>query len=114
LTDTVVASRLRSCFQPRFLALLLAIGATGGCSSAPDRPAAKAALAPCGWLPNCVNSASGRGVAAFVAIWRRLPRYRPLAWAVVLPGVFWLAEQAYSCFARRRWNGCRDQICGKP
>ena len=54
------------------------------------------------------------GAAAFVAMWRRLPRYRPLAWAVSLPGIFWLAEQAYSRFARWRWKGRCDQVCGKP
>jgi len=54
----------KACVQPRFLALLLALGAIGGCSSTPDKPAGKAALAPCGWLPNCVNSASGHGLQA--------------------------------------------------
>jgi len=60
----VVTCPLKSCPQPRFLALLLALGLTGGCSSTPDRPAGKAALAPCGWLPNCANSVSGRGLQA--------------------------------------------------
>ena len=50
--------------QCRLLALLLALGATGGCSTTPDKPAGKAALAPCGWLPNCVNSVSGHGLQA--------------------------------------------------
>lgn len=49
------------------------------------------------------------GAAAFIAMWRSLPRYRPLAWVISLPGVFWLAEQAYSRFARWRWNGRCDQ-----
>jgi len=57
-------SPLKSWSQPRFLALLLALGVTGGCSSTPDKPAGKAALAPCGWLPNCVNSMSGQGLQA--------------------------------------------------
>ena len=54
------------------------------------------------------------GAAAFVAIWKRLGRYRPLAWVVSLPGVFWLAEQAYSRFARWRWKGRCDQACERP
>ena len=53
-----------ACLQLRFLALLLALGVTVGCSSSPDKPADKAALAPCGWLPNCVNSAAGHGLPA--------------------------------------------------
>ena len=60
----MVTRPLKSRPQPRFLALLLALGATGGCSSTPDEPAGKAALAPCGWLPNCVNSVSGRRLQA--------------------------------------------------
>ena len=54
------------------------------------------------------------GAAAFVAMWQRLPRYRLLAWLISLPGVFWLAEQVYVRFARWRWNGRCDQVCGKP
>jgi len=50
--------------QPRFLALVLVLAASSGCSSTPDKPTGKAGLAPCGWLPNCVNSASGRGLQA--------------------------------------------------
>ena len=41
------------------VALLLA-----GCTSPPDKPPATNALPACGWLPNCVNSQSGRGVHA--------------------------------------------------
>ncbi|MEN8764008.1 MAG: DUF1499 domain-containing protein [Thiogranum sp.] len=63
-TDSAFTSPLKSCPQPSFLALLLALGATGGCSSTPDKPADKAALAPCGWLPNCVHSVSGQGLQA--------------------------------------------------
>lgn len=59
-----IARPFKACLQPRLLALLLAVGATSGCSSTPDKPAGKAALAPCGWLPNCVNSASGHGLQA--------------------------------------------------
>jgi len=63
-TDSAVTRPLKSCPQPGFLALLLALGATVGCSGTPDKPAGKAALAPCGWLPNCVNSVSGQGLQA--------------------------------------------------
>jgi uncharacterized protein (DUF1499 family) len=60
----MVTPPLKPCPQTRFLALLLALGATSGCSSTPEKPAGKAALAPCGWLPNCVNSVSGQGLQA--------------------------------------------------
>ena len=61
---SVLTRPLKSCSQLHFLALLLALGATGGCSSTTDKPAGKSALAPCGWLPNCVNSVSGQGLQA--------------------------------------------------
>jgi uncharacterized protein (DUF1499 family) len=32
-----------------------------GCTSPPERPEAMHTLPECGWLPNCVNSESGRG-----------------------------------------------------
>ena len=35
-----------------------------GCTSPPNRPPTLEALPECGWLPNCVNSQSGRGVQA--------------------------------------------------
>jgi predicted DCC family thiol-disulfide oxidoreductase YuxK len=54
------------------------------------------------------------GAAAFIAMWRRLPRYRSLAWVVSSTGVFWLAEKPYSRFARWRWKGHCDQVCGRP
>jgi len=77
---------LRSCFQPRFLVLLLALGGVGGCSVAPDRPAGKATLAPCGWLPNCVNSASGRGLQAVDPIEANARQWQALkAWIVRQP-----------------------------
>lgn len=49
-----------------------------GCTGAPERPAAGAALPPCGAFPNCVNSESGEGrqaiepIAATVQQWRSL------------------------------------------
>ncbi|MGB5472661.1 MAG: DUF1499 domain-containing protein [Gammaproteobacteria bacterium] len=35
-----------------------------GCTSPPGKPATLEALPECGWLPNCVNSESGRGAQA--------------------------------------------------
>ena len=35
-----------------------------GCSSPPGKPETRQVLPECGWLPNCVNSQSGRGVQA--------------------------------------------------
>ncbi len=61
---SIIARSFHACAQPRFLALMLALGATGGCSSTPDKPAGRADLAPCGLLPNCVNSVTGRGLQA--------------------------------------------------
>jgi predicted DCC family thiol-disulfide oxidoreductase YuxK len=51
------------------------------------------------------------GAQAFVVLWRRLPRYRWLAWLVSRRGVLWLAEKAYSTFARRRWKARCGQVC---
>jgi uncharacterized protein (DUF1499 family) len=63
-TLLLVAGSFKACLQPRFFAILLALGAISGCSSTPDKPTGRADLAPCGWLPNCVNSASGHGLQA--------------------------------------------------
>ena len=35
-----------------------------GCSSLPGKPETRQVLPECGWLPNCVNSQSGRGAQA--------------------------------------------------
>ena len=52
------------------------------------------------------------GAAAFVELWRHIPRYRFLARLVALPGINWTAEQVYSMFARRRYRSrCSDQVC---
>ena len=63
-TDSVASHPLKSCPQTRVLTVLLALGATSGCSSTPEKPAGEAELAACGWLPNCVNSVSGQGLQA--------------------------------------------------
>jgi uncharacterized protein (DUF1499 family) len=43
------------------LAMILVLA---GCSSSPSRPPVHGELPECGWLPNCVNSQSGRGAQA--------------------------------------------------
>lgn len=64
-----------------------------------------------------VRDSDGRmvsGAAAFVALWRHIPRYRFLARLVALPGINWTAEQVYSMFARRRYRSrCSDQVCAE-
>jgi uncharacterized protein (DUF1499 family) len=41
---------------------LLAVLVLTGCTSIPDKPVTVDVLPDCGWLPNCVNTQSGRGV----------------------------------------------------
>ena len=43
------------------LVISMFIALLGACSAAPGRPGADGILAPCGSLPNCVNSQSGEG-----------------------------------------------------
>lgn len=50
------------------LYVLAAILILSGCSSPPEKPAGLTGLPPCGWLPNCVNSESGRGIQAIEPI----------------------------------------------
>ena len=88
----------KGCLQPRFLALLLALGVTVGCSSTPDKPAGNAGLAPCGWLPNCVNSASGRGLQAVDPIkandaqWQQIKAWiaRQPDWEIVIDDSYFI------------------------
>jgi uncharacterized protein (DUF1499 family) len=35
-----------------------------GCTSSPGKPQTRQVLPECGWLPNCINSQSGRGAQA--------------------------------------------------
>ncbi|MFW2439834.1 MAG: thiol-disulfide oxidoreductase DCC family protein [Arenicellales bacterium] len=52
------------------------------------------------------------GAAAFVVLWRHIPRYRILSGVVSLPGIHWLTEQVYTVFARRRYlSRCSNQVC---
>ncbi|MEH6635324.1 MAG: DUF1499 domain-containing protein [Halioglobus sp.] len=52
-----------------------------GCTSAPEKPGADAVLPPCGVLPNCVNSHSGKGGSAIAPLrataeqWQELKRW---------------------------------------
>ena len=52
-----------------------------GCTSAPEKPGAAALLPPCGSLPNCVNSDSGKGGSAIAPLqatteqWHELKRW---------------------------------------
>lgn len=41
---------------------LVAVLVLTGCTSSPDKPVTLDLLPECGWLPNCVNTQSGRGV----------------------------------------------------
>ena len=43
---------------------LVAMLSLAGCASSPDKPQTRQALPECGWLPNCINSQSGRGAQA--------------------------------------------------
>jgi len=47
-----------------------------------------------------------QGARAFADIWAALPAFRPLAWAMRLPGAGWLADLGYAGFlrARRLWR----------
>ena len=40
---------------------LAAVFLLAGCTSSPGKPQTRQVLPECGWLPNCVNSQSGRG-----------------------------------------------------
>ena len=54
------------------------------------------------------------GVGAFIAVWRRLPRYRLLARLIALPGVLNIAEWAYDRFAYRRFKSRCENLCDRP
>jgi len=72
---------LKSSFHTGFLTLIAALVATAGCSGAPDRPAGDTTLSACGWLPHCVNSASGRGLQAIDPITANDAQWRQIkAW----------------------------------
>ena len=43
---------------------LAAVLLLAGCTSSPGKPQNRQVLPECGWLPNCINSQSGRGAQA--------------------------------------------------
>jgi len=52
-----------------------------GCTNSPNKPQAQDALPECGWLPNCINSQSGRGVQASTPISASAEQWQKLkAW----------------------------------
>ena len=51
-------------YKLRHSCTLASIFLLAACSSSPNRPQDRNALPECGWLPNCVNSQSGRGAQA--------------------------------------------------
>jgi uncharacterized protein (DUF1499 family) len=52
-----------------------------GCSSSPDKPQTRQVLPECGWLPNCINSQSGRGAQASEPIRANAEQWQQLkAW----------------------------------
>ena len=57
-TRTRVRNKLRVSFT---LAVMLWLA---GCSNSPGKPQHPHVLPECGWLPNCINSQSGRGAQA--------------------------------------------------
>jgi len=50
--------------RARYALILTPLWLLGGCTSPPNKPTTMVALPECGWLPNCVNSQSGRGIQA--------------------------------------------------
>lgn len=56
-----------------------------GCTSAPERPGTDAVLPPCGSLPNCVNSDSGKGGSAIAPLQATAEQWHDLK--------LWLAAQ---------------------
>lgn len=53
-----------------------------------------------------------RGAAAAREVFRLLPRARPLAWLLRLPGAMSVAESAYRWLAKRRHRfGCSSESC---
>jgi uncharacterized protein (DUF1499 family) len=56
-----------------------------GCTSSPDKPQTRQELPQCGWLPNCINSQSGRGAQASEPITANVEQWQQLK--------AWIAEQ---------------------
>ena len=64
------------------LAAMLLLAA---CSSSPGKPQTRQVLPECGWLPNCVNSQSGRGAQASEPIRANAEQWQQLT--------AWIAQQ---------------------
>jgi len=61
--------------------ILAAIMSLAACSSSPGKPQNQQLLPECGWLPNCVNSQSGRGAQASEPISANAQQWQQLkAW----------------------------------
>jgi uncharacterized protein (DUF1499 family) len=71
---------------------LAAVLSLAGCSTSPDKPQNPQVLPECGWLPNCVNSQSGRGAQAIEPIradaeqWQELKAWvaRQQDWKIIV------------------------------
>ena len=60
---------------------LAAMLSLAGCTSSPDKPQTRQVLPECGWLPNCINSQSGRGAQASEPIRANVEQWQNLkAW----------------------------------
>ena len=69
----------------RFAGILAAFLVLGACTGVPEKPATMDALPECGWLPNCVNTQTGRGVQNSDPIRANAEQWQKLK--------FWIAEQ---------------------
>jgi len=75
--------------------LLTPLLLVGACTSAPDKPASLQTLPACGWLPNCVNTQSGRGIqygeplAANAGQWQQLKSWiaRQQDWEITVDDI---------------------------
>jgi predicted DCC family thiol-disulfide oxidoreductase YuxK len=54
-----------------------------------------------------------RGVAAFAALWRRLPYWRHVARLIALPPVAWVAQFIYTKFATWRFARRTEAVCSR-
>ncbi len=60
---------------------LAAVLSLAGCSNSPSKPQNPHVLPECGWLPNCINSQSGRGAQASEPIRANAEQWQKLkAW----------------------------------
>ena len=63
---------------------LTAVFLLTGCSNSPSKPQNPQVLPECGWLPNCVNSQSGRGAQASEPIRANAEQWQELkAWVAL-------------------------------